>query len=438
MSTEPPPFQEAARCDVCKCSFNAFRRRDVMPRTFIKSNEGVDSVTDKLSRLDIDAEKHPKPDPTTQHQSATGVIECKCGMPLCICEAPETKTDPVPMQTKPSSTFTSQSNPKPKKTDATPKNRGSTSSSKPSSVFNHGQMTNGGVDKPQMDYDVNGEGLREAIKNGDTVAVRKLLSEGVDANYRDKQGMSLLHLAALFNRTDIAFILMDSGASVNYENAQGETPLDCAPATLQYKMKQKIEESGQQGPHTRFLHFQFCCLTTTLFASIDIMGFFVEESGLIVSHLLYKAALVLAVLRWALAWALRFKNRTHLPSSSDDSLQQSHPVPCSQQIRDGLILTTFSDVVERVAGVCDTCAVCLSQLRDQDEVRELRNCCHVFHKECIDRWVDHDHEQDENHNTCPLCRAPLLTSSQSLAWTRTEPSWAVERILYLFGDDLMM
>lgn len=24
---EPPPFQEAARCDVCKCSFNTFRRR---------------------------------------------------------------------------------------------------------------------------------------------------------------------------------------------------------------------------------------------------------------------------------------------------------------------------------------------------------------------------------------------------------------------------
>ncbi|RVX21262.1 hypothetical protein CK203_002360 [Vitis vinifera] len=27
MSVEPPPFQEAARCDVCKCSFNTFRRR---------------------------------------------------------------------------------------------------------------------------------------------------------------------------------------------------------------------------------------------------------------------------------------------------------------------------------------------------------------------------------------------------------------------------
>lgn len=168
------------------------------------------------------------------------------------------------------------------------------------------------------------------------------------------------------------------------------------------------------------------------------MGFFVEESGLIVTHLLYKAALVLAVLRWALAWALRFKNRTHLASPGNDSLQQSHPVPSSQQIRDGLILTTFGDVTERMPGVCDTCAVCLSQLRDQDEVRELRNCCHVFHRDCIDRWVDHDHEHDENHSTCPLCRAPLLTTSQSLARTRAEPSWAVERILYLFGDDLVM
>ncbi|KAI9113529.1 hypothetical protein K1719_015456 [Acacia pycnantha] len=27
MSVEPPPFQESARCDVCNCSFNTFRRR---------------------------------------------------------------------------------------------------------------------------------------------------------------------------------------------------------------------------------------------------------------------------------------------------------------------------------------------------------------------------------------------------------------------------
>ncbi|OAY26956.1 brassinosteroid-responsive RING protein 1-like [Manihot esculenta] len=170
------------------------------------------------------------------------------------------------------------------------------------------------------------------------------------------------------------------------------------------------------------------------------MGFFVEDSGVIGTHLLYKAALILAILRWALSWALKFRNIIHLPSSSADSLHQSPPLPSSRRIIEGLILTTFGDITERFSGACETCAVCLSQLKEHDEVRELRNCCHVFHKECIDRWVDHDHDHDhdDNHKTCPLCRAPLLTLSQSSAWIKSEPSWAVERILYLFGDDLLM
>ncbi|WCJ42909.1 RING/U-box superfamily protein [Euphorbia peplus] len=170
------------------------------------------------------------------------------------------------------------------------------------------------------------------------------------------------------------------------------------------------------------------------------MSFLLEESaGLIVTHLLYKAAVILAVLRWALSWALRFRNNLLL--SSDDPLHQSHSLPSPQQIRDGLILTTFADITHRISGASDTCAVCLGKLDGDDEVRELRNCCHVFHRDCIDRWVDHDddHDHDENHKTCPLCRAPLLTSSQSnMSWVKSEPSWAVERILYLFGDDLFV
>ncbi|KAG5401539.1 hypothetical protein IGI04_016146 [Brassica rapa subsp. trilocularis] len=98
-------------------------------------------------------------------------------------------------------------------------------------------------DKPQKEYEVSGEGLREAIKNGDTAGVKKLLNEGVDANYHDKQGMSVLHLAVLFNQTEIALMLMEHGASLDYKNAQGETPLDCAPATLQYKMREKMKST---------------------------------------------------------------------------------------------------------------------------------------------------------------------------------------------------
>ncbi|KAH7519368.1 hypothetical protein FEM48_Zijuj08G0028600 [Ziziphus jujuba var. spinosa] len=208
------------------------------------SSNGVESVSDGVSRLNIggDVDMDSNAEPPVEHQPVVGVKECKCGMPLCICEAPAPSVDVVPSQKKPSSSFVPQSNPKPKKTEAVLKNKGSTSNSKPSSVFNRGQVNNDTADKYLKDYEVNGEGLREAIKNGDHAAVKKLLSEGVDANYHDKQGLSLLHLAAVFNQTDIVFTLMESGASLDYKNAQGETAFDCAPATLQYKMRQKREE----------------------------------------------------------------------------------------------------------------------------------------------------------------------------------------------------
>lgn len=284
MSSEPPPFQEAPRCDVCKCSFNTFRRRhhcrccgrtlchehssDQMPLPQFGilssvrvcadcSNNssgsakadpqpplgGVGFATDEVARLNINADVGSQTEATAKQQPVVSIPECKCGMPLCICESPAPKTDAVPLTMKNPPSSVASSNPKPKKTDTVPKSRGSTSNCKSSSVFNPGLVTNGtAADKSQTDYDVNGEGLREAIKNGDTAAVKRLLSEGVDANYRDKQGLSVLHLAALFNRTDIVFALMDHGASMDYKNAQGETPMDCAPVTLQYKMRTKLKE----------------------------------------------------------------------------------------------------------------------------------------------------------------------------------------------------
>ncbi|KAM0950198.1 putative chromatin regulator PHD family [Dioscorea sansibarensis] len=50
------------------------------------------------------------------------------------------------------------------------------------------------------------------------------------------------------------------------------------------------------------------------------------------------------------------------------------------------------------------CIVCLGSLEGEDEVRELGNCIHVFHKECLDKWVD------IGHHTCPMCRSLLLPS----------------------------
>ncbi|XP_041012799.1 E3 ubiquitin-protein ligase RHA2A [Juglans microcarpa x Juglans regia] len=47
------------------------------------------------------------------------------------------------------------------------------------------------------------------------------------------------------------------------------------------------------------------------------------------------------------------------------------------------------------------CVVCLSALRDGDQVRRLA-CLHVFHKECFDGWLNH------LKFTCPICRSPQV------------------------------
>ncbi|XP_068663605.1 palmitoyltransferase AKR1 isoform X2 [Aristolochia californica] len=209
------------------------------------SSDSVETVTNNFSSLavseDVDVQSKGPAAPVPAN-----VPECNCGMPLCICEAPTPTTDRSPLQLQKPTTSTAQLNARPKKSTNTQQTEGraaksvsSASNSKQSSFFNLSQATNGAL--VSGDYEVSGEGLREAIKNHDAAAVKKLLNEAVDANYCDKQGFSLLHLAALFNQTEIAFILMDHGARSDCKNAQGETPIDCAPTMLQYKMQKKLE-----------------------------------------------------------------------------------------------------------------------------------------------------------------------------------------------------
>ena len=91
-------------------------------------------------------------------------------------------------------------------------------------------------------YEKSGEGLRDAIKAGDVAGAAGLLAQGVDPNYVDAQGMSLLHVAALFNAGDIALALVSAGANCTARNAQGETPIDVAPAALGHRLTARAAE----------------------------------------------------------------------------------------------------------------------------------------------------------------------------------------------------
>ncbi|KAF3341454.1 RING-H2 finger protein ATL39-like protein [Carex littledalei] len=47
------------------------------------------------------------------------------------------------------------------------------------------------------------------------------------------------------------------------------------------------------------------------------------------------------------------------------------------------------------------CTICLNDLDEGDAVRLLPVCMHLFHRDCIDLWL-------EKNNTCPVCRSRVI------------------------------
>ncbi|WZZ59762.1 RING-H2 finger protein ATL81 [Brassica napus] len=55
----------------------------------------------------------------------------------------------------------------------------------------------------------------------------------------------------------------------------------------------------------------------------------------------------------------------------------------------------------------DQCSICLLEFMDDDTMRLISTCNHVFHTICIDLWF-------ESHKTCPVCRRELDVDRTSL------------------------
>lgn len=74
----------------------------------------------------------------------------------------------------------------------------------------------------------------------------------------------------------------------------------------------------------------------------------------------------------------------------------------SGEVRQALPLTVYNpDVGERTV-VDSECPVCLQEFHKDQEVRVLPSCRHMFHRGCLDRWLEHE------QFTCPLCRSSVV------------------------------
>lgn len=74
--------------------------------------------------------------------------------------------------------------------------------------------------------------------------------------------------------------------------------------------------------------------------------------------------------------------------------------------REHLPVMKYSELVDPP----ESCAVCLIEFSDNEEIRKLTHCPHIFHRKCVDVWMDHDRK------TCPLCRTPFISDDMQEAF----------------------
>ncbi|KAM0874325.1 hypothetical protein ACQ4PT_037487 [Festuca glaucescens] len=98
-----------------------------------------------------------------------------------------------------------------------------------------------------------------------------------------------------------------------------------------------------------------------------------------------------------------------------------------------LPVTAYRKESASTGGAGADCAVCLSEFADGEKVRELPNCGHMFHVECVDAWL-------RTRTTCPLCRTEAeLPQTQGNGKAEAASSSATEPpVLFGAGGTLIV
>jgi len=81
----------------------------------------------------------------------------------------------------------------------------------------------------------------------------------------------------------------------------------------------------------------------------------------------------------------------------------------NRQIMDKCPVLVYSAVKDHKIGKAALeCVVCLNEFQDNDKIRLLPKCHHVFHQDCIDVWL-------LSHMDCPVCRFKLTPDVPDIA-----------------------
>ncbi|KAJ0968299.1 hypothetical protein J5N97_025216 [Dioscorea zingiberensis] len=120
-------------------------------------------------------------------------------------------------------------------------------------------------------------------------------------------------------------------------------------------------------------------------------------------------AFILTLIKKVLSLDFGFRGHDDMPEMTvifSDENQENHEMILKRRVvmvvEEVMPVMAFKEVGRNVCGGCSSCMVCLHGFEEEEEVRKLSKCGHVFHSCCIDAWISH------GWLTCPLCRAPLF------------------------------
>ncbi|KAK5775682.1 hypothetical protein PVK06_043603 [Gossypium arboreum] len=114
---------------------------------------------------------------------------------------------------------------------------------------------------------------------------------------------------------------------------------------------------------------------------------------------------------WILSIYIRHYDESYpiAPAAAASSAQRFRPSGLYPEVIENFPVFLYSHVKNlKIGKRALECAVCLSEFEDDEALRVIPKCCHVFHLDCIDAWLAY-------HVTCPVCRAKLSPDSDDIA-----------------------
>lgn len=109
------------------------------------------------------------------------------------------------------------------------------------------------------------------------------------------------------------------------------------------------------------------------------------------------------------------------PSSTSDEFHLSPSDDFIQEFRSMTPTLRFESVCSSCKEPEHDCSVCLTQFEPESEINYCLSCGHLFHKVCLEKWLDYW------NITCPLCRTPLIPEDDASCF-----SWAMIEVCTRF------